>query len=68
MDGTKEAFVIKIGDRFYTSHNKNLISTAWSLAGATLFLEGTFNKISDVEDHLKMKGHKPVRKIVRLID
>lgn len=32
-------------DRFYARHTKERVTTAWSLAGAWLFLEGTAYKI-----------------------
>lgn len=75
MEGTKQAIVLKIEDRFYRSHNDKRIVTAWCLAGAFLFLEssnqhfgGSLITISQVEEILKKKGYKPVRKIVQLVE
>jgi hypothetical protein len=68
-DGTKEAIVLKVGERFYNSHTSKRVITAWALAGANLFLEGSSSlKISDVEEMLKEKGYNPIRKVVRLVD
>ena len=68
MDATKQAIVLKVGDRFYARHTKERVTTAWSLAGAWLFLEGTAVKISTVEEVLKKKGYNPIRKIVQVVD
>lgn len=68
MDGTTQAIVLKIGDRFYSSHTIKRVTTAWSLAGARLFLEATATKISDVEEALKKKGYNPIRKIVQVVN
>lgn len=68
MDESKEAIVIKIGERFYHRHTPKRVITAWSLAGAQLFLEGNAIKISDVEDFLKKRGYKSTRGIVKLIE
>ena len=68
MDGTKQAIVLKLGDRFYARHSKKRVTTAWSLAGAWLFLEGSGVEISDVEEVLKNKGYNSIRKIVQVVE
>ena len=68
MDVTKQALVLKIVDRFYSMHTGDRITTAWTLAGAFLFLEGAAVKIENVEELLKKKGYNPIRKIVEVLD
>ena len=68
MDGTIEARVIMVGDRFFSAYKNKRILIAWSLAGAKLFLDGSGAKpIEYYEDILKKKGYKPERKLVRLV-
>jgi hypothetical protein len=59
---TYQVCVIKIGDRFYSGHTKKRIQTAWSLAGAKLFLvsQAPNQHIVNVGNHLIEKGYKPV--------
>lgn len=69
MDGTKEARVIMVGDRFFSDYKNKRVLNAWSLAGAKLFLDGCGGKTIDYyEEVLKKKGYKTERKIVRLVD
>jgi hypothetical protein len=68
MNGTKQAIVLKVRDRFYSTHNYNRVTTSWSLAGSKLFLEDTELKISNIEEVLKKKGYIPIRKIVKVVD
>jgi hypothetical protein len=68
MDGTKEARVIMVGDRFFSDYKNKRVLTAWSLAGAKLFLDGGGGRsIEYYEEALKKKGHKTERKLVRLV-
>ena len=64
MKEAEQAIVIRVGDRFYHNHNSKRISTAWSLAGAKLFLESAEDLISKAEEALIKKGYKPVRVMV----
>jgi hypothetical protein len=66
IDETTAAIVLKIGDRFYCDHTKQRITTAWSLAGAKLFLQCRGDKIEKAEQALIAKGYHPHRKIVSL--
>jgi hypothetical protein len=68
MDGTKEAKVIMVGDRFFSDYKNKRVLTAWSLAGAKLFLDGSGVKTIDYyEEVLHKKGYKTERKLVRLV-
>jgi hypothetical protein len=62
-----QAFVIMVDDRYYYHHTKQRISTAWSLAGAKLFLiKGSEDKMQKAEKVLQAKGYSTSRKIVKL--
>lgn len=67
MDGTKQAIVLKVGDRFYNKHTNKRVTTAWSLAGAKLFLDGTGLAIQEAEIVLKKKGYTPIRAIIQIV-
>lgn len=61
-----EACVIRIGDRYFCRFGKQKrVGTAWSLAGATLFL--CDDRIDSVMDALIAKGKKPVIEMVELV-
>ena len=62
-----QAFVIMVDDRYYYHHTKQRISTAWSLAGAKLFLiKGSEDKMQKAVDALHGKGYPTSIKIVKL--
>ena len=68
MDGTKEARVIMVGNRFFSDYKNKRVLTAWSLAGSMLFLDGSGGKpIEYYEGVLKKKGYKTERKLVKLV-
>lgn len=66
MDETENAIVIQVGERFYNSYQKKRILTAWSLAGAKLFLPTDKKGIEKAEKILHDKRYKTERKIVSL--
>lgn len=60
-----EACVIRIGDRYFCRFGKQKrLATAWSLAGAKLFLGD--DRIDAVMDALIAKGKKPVIEVIKL--
>lgn len=68
MNGTKEAKVIIVGERFFADYKNKRILTSWSLAGSKLFLDGSGGKTIDYyENILKKKGYKTEIKIVKLM-
>lgn len=53
----KKAIAIVIGNRFFCRFGvRGRVQTAWSLAGARLFLEAREDLLSDVERRLRKKG------------
>ena len=64
LDETKSAIVLKVGDRFYCDHTKQRITTAWSLAGAKLFLSCRSDKIEKAKQALIAKGYHPLECVV----
>jgi hypothetical protein len=67
---TYEVCVIKLGNRFYAGHTKKRIKTAWTLAGAKLFLvDSSPNQpIHKVGEMLISKGYNPTCKTVTVQD
>ena len=65
-DATR-AIVLQVGDRFFTHYLNKRVQTAWSLAGAKLFLEGDA-KINIAENILKEKGYTSIRRLVIVKD
>ena len=61
------AIVLQVGERFFCYYKNKRIQTAWSLAGAKLFLENDA-KINIAENILKEKGYTSIRKLVVLQD
>ncbi len=56
----KQAVAIKIGDRFfYGFGKKQRVQTAWSLAGASLYLSVYDDKVKDILATLEQKKKKP---------
>ncbi len=67
MDGKTEARVLMVNDRFFSSYENKIISTAWSLAGAKLFLDGSGGQgIEHYEFILNKKGYKTERRLIKL--
>lgn len=56
----KIPFAIKINERFFYKYENDRVNTAWSLAGAKIFLDGTatFEKIRKVLNSKKVKYEK----------
>lgn len=65
MNEQEQAYVILINNRYFSSNTKKRIITAWSLAGAKLFLKSSSNLIK-VLHLLYEKGYNPVLKTVSL--
>ena len=61
-----EAIVLKVGNRFYVETGKKRISTAWSLAGATLYGAWREDDIHKAEMKLYKKGYTSERLTVRI--
>lgn len=62
------AVVIEVGDRFFRGlGKKGQIQTAWSLAGAKLFLKREKDEIARAEAKLRSKGYLCFRRNVGLI-
>lgn len=62
---TQKAEVIQIGNRYFCGFGKKRqVMTAWSLAGAELFLPD--GRINETFEKLKSKGKKPVVRAVFL--
>lgn len=56
----KQAVAIKIGDRFFCGFGKKQrVQTAWSLAGANLYLSVYDDKVKDILTTLEQKKKKP---------
>ncbi len=63
---TTHAFVIKVNERYFYKYSKNKCMTAWSLAGAKMFLHSDLDRVHAIclAEHRKKKEVKI--KIVRL--
>jgi len=55
-DQRREAFVVKIGERFFYRSTKQRVLTSFSLAGAELFL--TLEVAVRVQLHMRARGKK----------
>jgi hypothetical protein len=62
----KEGVVLVVDGRYFAYIKKNIV-TAWSLAGAKIFLKDS-PALLDAEKILIGKGYKPIRKTVCVID
>ena len=69
MDAKRTAVVITVGDRFFVKFGRGeRLLTAWSLAGATLFLPNTpaDNRTDAIMLRLHNKGYRAVLQQVEL--
>lgn len=68
MNPITQAIVLQVGKRYYSSHTQKKIVTAWSLAGAKMFLDNPIQKLLDIEELLTKKGYKPTRKLIQVVE
>lgn len=67
MNATTEAIAIKIGNRFFYRTTAKRVLTAWSLAGAMLFMPDNEHKISAAEDTIIKRGYTPIRVKLKIV-
>lgn len=68
LNAKNQAIAIWLNGRWFAEITKTRVKTAWSLAGAKLFMPGDYDKINPILAKLEKKGKKPLMADVHLVD